>query len=362
MLRSTVFVLAPEESVVLFQTHHIAFDAWAVEVFYRDLGECYRAALEKRAPDLPELAVQYGDFARRQRRRLSGERLHAELDFWRAQLAGAPTLVKLPTDRPRPPALTFEGESHTVSLDPGLAGAVKEVCQSHGVTPYMLLLAAFATLLYRHTGQDDILLGGPMANREQPGLEQLVGFFANTIVVRARLAGNPTFAQLLESVRESVLRSYEHQEVPLQMVVDAVRPERHPGVNPLFQVNFRVRVGEAPVAELPGATSEPITVDLGLARFELALELHLGERLEAEFIWNTALFERATILRLADDFENILRQALADPGTRLLGLRLRGRPGTQEVSGPPPLRRVGSARREARVDGDHRARESGGGV
>jgi amino acid adenylation domain-containing protein len=362
MLRTTVFALAPQESVIQFQTHHIAFDAWAVEVFYRDFGECYRAALERRTPELPELPAQYRDFALRQRRQLTGELLQAELDFWRAQLAGAPTVVKLPIDKPRPPALMFDGESYTVVLDDGLAAAVRDLCQSRGVTPYMLLLAAFATLLYRHSGQDDILLGGPMANREQPGLEHLVGFFANTVVVRARLAGNPTFAELLEGVRESVLRSYEHQEIPLPMVVDAVSPERRPGVNPLVQVNFRVRVGDPPVPELPGARCEPLTVELGLARFELALELHLTEGLEAELTWNTALFERATIVRLAADFEGILRQALADPGVRLLSLHLTEPVGTPGPSRPPPVRRIASARREARVDGDDRASESGGGA
>jgi non-ribosomal peptide synthetase component F len=201
-----------------------------------------------------------------------------------------------------------------------------------------------------------------MANRDQPGLEQLVGFFANTIVVRASLAGNPTFAGLLEGIRESVLGSYEHQEIPLPMVVDAVSPERRPGVSPLVQVNFRVRVGEPPVPELPGATCEPLTVGLGVARFELALELHLAEQLEAEFTWNTALFERHTILRLAGDFEGILRQVLADPNTSLLSLRLNERPEAPRAAAVPPIRRVSSARREARVDGDDRARESGGGV
>ncbi len=360
MLRTTVFALAPGERVLMFQTHHVAFDAWAVEVFYRDLGECYRAALEGRAPTLPVLRSQYRDFARHQRERLRGERLDAELDFWRAQLAGAPTIVKLPTDKRRPPTLTFDGDTYRTVLDEDLGAALRDSCQSHRVTPYMLLLAVFATLLYRHTGQDDILLGGPMANREEPGLEHLVGFFANTVVVRAPLAGNPAFSELLERVRESVLASFEHQEIPLQMVVDAVRPERHPGINPLFQVNFRVRVGEPPAPELPGANCDPVPVDLGLARFELALELHVGERIDAEFIWSTALLERATVLGLAEDFERLLRQVLADPGTRLLSLSLSEQRSDRRAGGAP--RKLSSARREARVDGNDRAGQSRGSV
>ncbi|MDQ6816150.1 MAG: amino acid adenylation domain-containing protein, partial [Actinomycetota bacterium] len=360
MLRTTLFRLAPGEHVLLFQTHHVAFDAWAVEVFYRDLSECYRAALEHRPPALPELSSQYRDFARRQRERLRGERLDAELDFWRRQLAGAPTVVKLPTDKRRPSALTFDGDTYRTVLDEDLAAALQNACRMFGVTPYMLLLATLAILLYRHAGQDDILLGGPMANREQPGLEHLVGFFANTVVVRARLGGNPTFSELLQRVRESVLASYEHQEIPLQMVVGAVRPERHPGINPLFQVNFRVRVGEPPAPEMPGAVCEPVAVDLGFARFELALELHVGERIDAEFNWSTALFERETVLGLAEDYEGILRQVLADPGTRLLSLSLGGPRGGRRAGNAP--RSLSSARREARVDGNDRAGHPRGGV
>jgi amino acid adenylation domain-containing protein len=360
MLRTTVFRVRTDEHVLMFQTHHVAFDAWAVEVFYRDLSECYRAALERRPPAMPMLSSQYRDFAVRQRERLRGERLDAELDFWRRQLAGAPTVLKLPTDRRRPSALTFDGDTHRAVLDEELAVALRDACRAFEVTPYMVLLTAFATLLYRLSGQDDILLGGPMANREQPDLDHLVGFFANTVVIRVRLGGNPAFSELLERVRESVLASYEHQEIPLQMVVDAVRPERHAGVNPLVQVNFRVRVGEPPVPELHGTSSEPVSVDLGLARFQLALELHVGERIDAEFNWSTALFERETVLGLAEDFERILRQVLEDPAKRLLSIGLSAQPGGRRRGDAP--RALSSARREARVDGNDRAGHSRGGA
>ncbi len=323
MLRTTLFRLAADEHVLLFQPHHVAFDAWAVEILYSDLGELYAAAGEGREAVLPELPVQYRDFAERQRERLRGELLDHELDFWRAQLAGAPTILRLPTDRRRPAMQTFEGSTLNVALDRRLADDVRELCSANEVTPYILLLATFATLLYRRSGQDDILFGGPMANRDHPGFENLIGFFANTIVVRVRLAGNPEFSDLLGGVRESVLESYEHQEVPLELVVDAVRPQRDPGVNPLFQVNFRVRVGDPPVLALDGARTSLVPVDLGLARFDLALELHvLDDGIAAEFNYNTALFDDSTIARLAVDFESLLRQVVADPGRRLLGYEL----------------------------------------
>ncbi len=323
MLRTTVFRLGPEEHAILFAPHHVAFDAWAVEVLYREIGELYAASLAGRAAQLPELALQYRDFAAWQRSHLQGEHLHGELDFWRTHLAGAPTVTRLPADRPRGETELFEGAMHRFTLDAQVAGAVRELSASTGVTPYMLLLASFATLLYRASGQDDILFGGPMANREQPGLEHLIGFFANTIVVRVRMGANPTFGELLTRVRDSVLASYEHQEVPLELVVDAVRPERVPGVNPLFQVNFRVRVGDAPALELEGARTRPLPVDLGHARFELALELHvLEDRIEAELNYDVALFDRSTAERLAGDFEALLRTLVAEPDTRLLGVTL----------------------------------------
>ncbi len=323
MLRAVLFRLEPTEHVLLFAPHHIAFDAWAVEVLYRDLSALYRASRDRSSPELPALPMQYRDFARRQRERLQGANLERELDFWRAQLAGAPTELRLATDMRRPALQTFAGATHTVELGPEPAAEVRRLCQAEQVTPYMLLLATFGTLLYRRSGQDDILFGGPMANRDDPDLEHLIGFFANTIVVRVRLAGNPRFRDLLSGVRESVLESYEHQEVPLELVVDAVRPARDPSRNPLFQVNFRVRIGPPPVLDLTPARTHSVAVDLGLARFDLALELHLlDDRLTAEFNYNTELFRPDTIERLAADFETLLKECLAEPEARLLSLAL----------------------------------------
>jgi amino acid adenylation domain-containing protein len=339
-LRTTLFCLDEATHVILFQPHHVAFDARAVEVLYAEVGETYAAALQQRPAELPELPKQYRDFALLQRKRLQGEKLDRELDFWRAKLAGAPTVLDLRTDYARPAMQSFDGAVLVHQLSGELADRVRETCRLENVTPYMLLLAAFATLLYRRTGQDDILFGGPMANRDQPEFQDLIGFFANTIVVRVRLGGNPTFSELLASVRDSVLESYEHQEVPFELVVDAVRPARDPGLNPLFQVNFRVRVGEPPVLNLAGTRTSAVPVDLGLARFDLALELHLLEGgVAAEFNWNTALFAHETIQRLAADFEGLLAHGLTDPETKLLSLELGARSGNEshaDPSGPAP--------------------------
>jgi amino acid adenylation domain-containing protein/FkbM family methyltransferase len=341
-LRVTVFRLAPAEHVILFQPHHVAFDARAVEVLYREFGEIHDALRARRPAVLPELPLQYGDFAIWQRERLQGELLASKLDFWRAHLAGAPTVLQLPIDNRRPDFQTFEGASQMIELGQELAGAVRDAGRAMDVTPYMVLLAAFGTLLYRRSGQDDILVGGPMANRDRPEFEDVIGFFANTIVVRVRLGGNPTFATLLERVRESVLQSYEHQDVPLDLVVDALRPPRDPGLNPLFQVNFRVRVGAPATLELDGTQTSPLPVDLGLARFDLALELHvLDDRILGELNYNTALFEPDSIARLAADFEALLRQAVNSPQARLLSFELTDDQGADSDGHAAPGPRAG---------------------
>jgi non-ribosomal peptide synthetase component F len=185
----------------------------------------------------------------------------------------------------------------------------------------MLLLAVFGVLLYRMSGQDDILVSGPFANRSRSDFDHLVGFFANTLALRVRMAGNPTFSELLSRVRETALGAFEHQEVPFEHVVDAVRPRRDPGINPLAQVNFRVRVEPPTKPELSGTTTSRVRVDPGFAAFDLALDLDVAdEGITGELLYNTNLFERATIERLAGDFEVVLRQVLAQPATRLLAL------------------------------------------
>ena len=327
LLRPTLFRLDAEEHVLLFQTHHIVFDAWAVEIFYRELAEAYEAFLDGREPRLPGRPPQYADFARWQRDWLTGERLENELDFWRIQLSGAPTLLQLPTDRPQHASSSLEAASHLFELPEGVAQAVSSLCAAEGATPYMLLLAVFAALVYRLTGQDDILVGGPSANRGRSEFEDTIGFFANTVVTRVRLDGNPSFSELLERVKGSALQTLEHEEISFEQIVEAVRPPRRPGVNPLFQVNFRTRVGALPQLALRGTTATRVPVQLGLARFDLAFEAHVHERgILVELIYATELYESATIERLAASFESLLRQVLADPSLPLLGLELAGEP------------------------------------
>jgi non-ribosomal peptide synthetase component F len=261
--------------------------------------------------------------------------LEAQLGYWRAQLAGAPTVLELPTPRARAAHQTFEGASLPVELPADLAAAVLARSREASVTPYMLLLAVFGLLLYRRTGQDDILVGSPFANRSRAEFEELVGFVANTLVLRVQLAGNPAFSTLLGRVRETTLGALDHQEVPFDHVVEAMRVQRRSDVNPLVQVNFRARVEAPATLQLPGATTGRVDVDAGFAAFELALDLHvLEEAIVGELLYNVELFDLASAVGLAEDYAALLRQVLDRPEVRLLDLEVpsESAPATDDVA------------------------------
>ncbi len=319
MIRATLFRLAETQHVLLVVTHHIASDGWSVRIFFRDLGELYDAHRSQRPPQLPELPLHYRDFVLWQRERLSGSRLERQLEYWRAQLAGAPTTLRLPTDRSRPAEPAFEGSSLDVRLPADVAASVQRLSVETATTPYMLLLSVFGLLLYRVSGQDDILVGSPYANRARTEFFNLIGFFANTLALRVRLAGNPSFTDLLARVREMVLGALEHQEFPFEHVVSALRPTRQPGMNPLVQVNFRASIDPPPTPELAGAATSRLPLDHGFAAFDLALDLNvLEDGIVGEFIYDVALFDRASVERLAAAFADLLQQVVDHPDGRLL--------------------------------------------
>jgi hypothetical protein len=324
MLRATLLRLADEEWILNVEEHHIAFDGWSDEIMFGELEELYAARLEGREANLPELPIQYGDFTLWQRRRMDGELLAEQLGYWRRQLAGAPSALRLRSDFPRPEVQTYEGAHLDFELSSDLADGVRELARTESATPYMTLLAAFVTLLYRRTGQDDVLVGTPMANRGRLELEQLIGFFSNTVVMRARLGGNPTFRELVHRIREVALGAYAHQECPFEKVVDAVGAARDASLNPLFQVNFRAQSGEPTTLRLSGLEIEALKIDVGFSRFDLALELQLRENAIRGYLeYNVDLFRPETAERIVDELGQLLADVVAGPDTPLLAFELR---------------------------------------
>jgi amino acid adenylation domain-containing protein len=317
LLRAAVLVLGVQDTVLLLETHHMVFDGWSEGLALDELAALYAGAA------LPDPPLQFGDFALWQRRWLDSPAGREELEWWRRALGKAPTSIELPTDHPRPEGRRFHGASHDLSLGAETTTALRALCQSENVTPYMLVLAGLCTLLYRMTGQDDILVGSPAANRETEELEHMIGFVSNTLVFRTRLGGNPSFRELLGRVRDTALEVYGHQGVPFEKIVEAVAPDRRTGVNPLFQVNLRVSANRRPVPALAGLEVTPLKIDSGLARFDLALDLEVLEHESRGYLrYNSDLFEAATIARFADDLGRLLVSAVSAPDQRLLDFTL----------------------------------------
>ena len=315
LLRLLLVRLGSREHLLLMTLHHIVADGWSMGVLLREVGELWGALAGGLPARLPELPVQYADFAVWQRSWLQGEILEAQLASWRDRLAGAPRVLDLPTDRPRPAQQTFRGAVQSVSVPPPLAARLHAICRQEGVTPFMVLLAAWAVVLGRHAGQEDVLLGTPVAGRNRREIEGLIGFFVNTLVLRADLREGPSFAGLLGRVRSAALDAFAHQDVPFERLVEELVPERDPARPPLFQVLFALQ--NVPVGELavPGLSLAQLPLAGGAAKLDLTLTL--GEDsggFSGTLEHNTDLFDGTTVQRLAARFVTLLEGAVAAPG------------------------------------------------
>ncbi|WP_235657479.1 condensation domain-containing protein, partial [Fischerella thermalis] len=272
---------------------------------------------------LPELPIQYIDFAAWQKQWLTGEVLESQLAYWRQQLHGAPAVLELPTDHPRPAVQSFRGATHSFRLSPEQTLALKTLSQQEGSTLFMTLLAAFKTLLYRYTGNNDIVIGSPIANRNHREIEGLIGFFVNTLVLRTDLSGNPSFRELLRRVREVALGAYAHQDVPFEKLVEKLQPQRNLSHTPLFQVMFVLQNAHSLEIELPSLTLSTLESDSGTAKFDLTLYMaETASGMIGSVEYNTDLFEPQTIQRLAEHFQRLLSGIVANPEQRLEELPL----------------------------------------
>ncbi|HEV7517638.1 MAG TPA: condensation domain-containing protein, partial [Thermoanaerobaculia bacterium] len=334
LLRLRLLRLGEEEHILLATLHHIATDGWSHGVFVRELSALYAAFSRGLPSPLPELPVQYADFAAWQRQVFRGDVLARALGYWRRQLAGSPPLLALPTDRPRPPVQGLAGGSALVRLPAGLSAALKELCRREGATLFMGITAAFQVLLARLTGQSDVAVGTPVANRHRSEIAGLIGYFGNTLVLRADLGGDPTFRVLLGRVKGVAVGAFAHQELPFSKLVEEQKPERSLAHTPLFQVMCAVEVPGPPLA-LPGLAVLPFAAAGDVAMFDLHLtvvdpggaepELHAG------LAYRTDLFDRTTAARILGQLATLLAGAVEDPGRRLFELPLLSAPERQAL-------------------------------
>nr|WP_275900411.1 non-ribosomal peptide synthetase [Pyxidicoccus trucidator] len=315
LLRTTVLKLSAQEHVLVLVMHHIISDGWSMGLLVHEIAQLYSAFSQGRPSPLPELPLQYADYAVWQREWLRGEALDVQLGYWKQQLAGAPRLLELPTDLPRPAVQSLEGGIAPFSLGRPLTEAVKNLGQREGVTPFMVVLAAFQAVLARYSGQDDVCVGSPIAGRTRAETEGLIGFFVNTLVLRTRLDGNPSFRELLARVREVTLGAYAHQDVPFEKLVEELRPERSLSHSPLFQVMLTLDSTPRAVGQhLPDLMLQSVELEHRVARFDLTLGLVDGEDgLSGGLEYSTALFEPATVERLLGHLKAMLEGALSRP-------------------------------------------------
>ncbi|HKV13053.1 MAG TPA: amino acid adenylation domain-containing protein, partial [Thermoanaerobaculia bacterium] len=326
LLRTVLLRMGPEERIVLFVLHHIVADGWSLGLFIRELMQLYAGFASGRPPSLPELPIQYGDFARWQRQWLEGPVLAAQIDYWRRRLAGPLPSLLLPTDHAHPAVRTYRGAHRGVGFSAGLAESLRRLGRSQGATPFMTLLGAVATLLHRYSGQDDLLIGSPVTHRNRVETEGLIGFFVNTVVLRIDLSGNPPFLRLLERVRETALGAYSHQDLPFERLVEELQPDRDLSRSPLFQVLMTVESSHGAAAaalELPDLALTPVPAEVGTARIDLGLELtDSPSGLYGVLEYSTELFEAPTLERLVAHLDRLLQGIALNPELRLSDLPL----------------------------------------
>jgi len=313
LLRAMVLRIAPDDHLLVMTAHHTVIDGWSMGVLGRELSVLYGAFATGRTPELPELEIQYGDYAAWQQEWIAAGGLDGQLEYWKRQLAGAPAMLELPTDHPRPSRQSFRGAIVRTTLSCELRDGVKALGEREGATLFMTLLAAYLVLLHRYSGQDNIVVASPIANRNRSELEGLIGYFANTIALRATLADDPSFSELVRRVRETSLEAFSNQDVPFEKLVEELNPERHLGHNPIAQVLFALNAVESSL-ELEGLTRVPMRKGSTTAKFDQFLfagEVSEGLRVALEYA--TDLFDEATAQRVLEHYGALLEAAVADP-------------------------------------------------
>lgn len=332
LMRTALVRLATDDHILILNMHHIVSDGWSIGVFIRELGILYDCLSRGKSSPLTELPIQYADYGVWQRQWLQGEVLARQLDYWRKQLAGAPPVLELPTDHPRPAVQTFRGATESLLIPSEIAEEVKALCRMEDVTLYMTLLATFQTLLARYSGKDDIVIGSPIANRNRAEIEALIGFFVNTLTLRTNFSGDPTFRELLARVRETALGAYAHQDLPFEKLVEELEPERSLSHTPLVQVLFTLQNAPKSAQHLTDLTIKPFDFYNQTAKFDLALFVTETDRgLECVLEYNSDLFEPATVRRMTEHLRNLLHAVLVNPDERASRLPIMSEPERRQL-------------------------------
>jgi amino acid adenylation domain-containing protein len=331
-LRALLVRFAPEEHVLFVIFHHIASDAWSRSIFFRELTTAYEAIVKGGQPRLPMRAIQFADYAAWQTRMLDGKWKDGLVAYWRRQLANAPPLLELPTDRPRPAKQTFCGSIERSLLPKDLSEKLRDMGARENASLFMVLFAAFQALLHRYSGQTDICIGSPIAQRTREETENLIGFVVNVLVLRADLSECPTFRELVGRIRKTALGAYEHQALPLERLIDVISPKRSLSYSPLFQVMFQLRKFPEIVTTIEGLNISPVDLDPGTAQFDLSLNLSETDAgLECALNYNSSLFDASTVQRMLVHYRTLLAAVVEDPDIRIANAPILSEPERRQL-------------------------------
>ncbi|HEX6503007.1 MAG TPA: condensation domain-containing protein, partial [Terriglobales bacterium] len=322
LFRTLLIRLDPTQHLLVLAMHHIITDGWSIAILFRELTKCYEAFLRGEEPILPDLPVQYSEFAQWQREYITGEVLEKQVEYWKNRLSGVPTLLELPTDHSRPAIHSWHGATEDFTLDAQAFDGLKRIAQGEGATPFMVSLAAFQALLWRYTMQDSILVGTPVAGRKEIEIENLIGFFVNTLVFRADFNQDLSFRSLVRQIRAFALDAYTHQDVPFERLVEELVPQRSMDTTPLFQVMFTFQNIPKQVFQISGLEMEEVPFETGISKFDLSVDAYEHDGLHFRFEYNTDLFDHATIQRMIRHFQVLVAAAVERPDQAVSQLSL----------------------------------------
>ncbi|HTF44711.1 MAG TPA: condensation domain-containing protein, partial [Terriglobales bacterium] len=331
LLRPILLSLEPETHFLVLVMHHIIVDGWSIALLFREVTKCYAALTKGEPPELPELPLQYTEYAQWQHEHMTGDVLAREVEYWKGKLAGAQTLLDLPADHPHPATTGWHGSTEEFSLDAATLAKLKGLAQAESSTLFMVAMAAFQSFLWRYTSQESILVGTPVAARNEVEIENMIGLFVNTLVFRADFTNSLSFRSLIRQVRSFALEAYAHQEIPFEKLVEALVPQRSLDVHPLFQVMFTFQNIPKQVFEIPGLKIKEMAFEAGIAKFNLSVEAWEDTEFHCQFEYNTDLFEPSTIRRMLGHFKKLLIAVADNPDLGLAQIPLLGSEERQQV-------------------------------